>query len=215
MPSTSRRPSVLTPTAMMTATETMRPPLAHLHVGGVDPQIRPVAFDRPLEEGLHLAVDLLAQPRDLALGDAAHAHRLDQVVDRAGRDALHIGFLDHRGQRLLGHAARLQEAREVAALPQLGDAQLDRAGARLPVAVAVAVALGQPLRALLAIAGAGQAADLQLHQPLRRQSRSSRASRSASGVFSTSARRFIISSVIGGSSNQVGVRNPTLPANRR
>src|SRR6185312_9861040 len=29
--------------------------------------------------------------------------------------------------------------------------------------------------------------------------------RSASGVFSTSARRFIISSVIGGSSNQVGV----------
>jgi hypothetical protein len=26
MPSTSRRPSVLTPTAMMTATETMRPP---------------------------------------------------------------------------------------------------------------------------------------------------------------------------------------------
>src|SRR5580700_4586515 len=29
--------------------------------------------------------------------------------------------------------------------------------------------------------------------------------KSASGVFSTSARRFIISSVIGGSSNQVGV----------
>ena len=63
MPSTSRRPSVLTPTAMMTATETMRPPLAHLQVGGVDPEIGPVAFDRPVEEGLHLAVDLLAQPR--------------------------------------------------------------------------------------------------------------------------------------------------------
>ncbi|WP_315784184.1 conjugal transfer protein TraD [Bradyrhizobium sp. SZCCHNPS1003] len=38
---------------------------------------------------------------------------------------------------------------------------------------------------------------------------------SASGAFSTSARRFIISSVIGGSSNQVGVSNPTLPGNRR
>ena len=37
--------------------------LAHLHVGGVDPEIGPVAFDRPVEEGLHLAVDLLAQPR--------------------------------------------------------------------------------------------------------------------------------------------------------
>ena len=29
--------------------------LARLHVGGVDPQIGPVALDRPVEEGLHLA----------------------------------------------------------------------------------------------------------------------------------------------------------------
>ena len=50
--------------------------LAHLHVGGVDPQIGPVALDRAVEEGLHLVVDLLAQPADLALGDAAHPHRL-------------------------------------------------------------------------------------------------------------------------------------------
>src|SRR5262249_1695013 len=62
------------------------PVLPHLHVGGVDPQIGPVAFDRAMEEGLHLLVDLFAQPADLALGDAAHPHRLDQVVDRAGRD---------------------------------------------------------------------------------------------------------------------------------
>lgn len=34
-------------------------------VGGVYPQIRPAAFDRPFEEGLHLAVDLLAQPQHL------------------------------------------------------------------------------------------------------------------------------------------------------
>ncbi len=59
MPSTSRRPSVLTPTAMITATETPGPPrrlaalgwddpavLADLHVGGVDPNVRPVALDR-------------------------------------------------------------------------------------------------------------------------------------------------------------------------
>ena len=77
MPSTSRRPSVLTPTATITATETMRP-APDLHVGRVDPQIRPVALDRPVEEGLHALVDLLAQPGDLALGDAGHAHRLDQ-----------------------------------------------------------------------------------------------------------------------------------------
>ena len=61
---------------------------------------------------------------------------------------------------------RLQEAGEVRALAQLRDAQLDRAGAGLPVALPVAVALGQPLRVLLAIGRPGQAADLHLHQPL-------------------------------------------------
>ena len=29
--------------------------LADLHIGGVDPEIGPVALDRPVEEGLHLA----------------------------------------------------------------------------------------------------------------------------------------------------------------
>ena len=140
--------------------------LAHLHIGRVDPQIGPVALDRPVEEGLDPFVDLFAEPRDLALGDAAHPHRLDQIVDRAGRDALDVGLLDHGGERLLGHPPRLQEAREVGALPQPGDAQLDRAGARLPVALAIAVALRQTLRALLPEGRAGQPADLQLHQAL-------------------------------------------------
>ena len=49
-------------------------------------------------------VDLTRQARYLALGDAVHAHGLHQVVDRAGRDALYIGLLDHRCQRFLGGA---------------------------------------------------------------------------------------------------------------
>jgi hypothetical protein len=61
------------------------------------------------------------------------------------------------GSRLLGHAARFQKGREVGALAQLGDAQLDGAGPGLPIAVAVAVALNQTLGALLAVAGASQA----------------------------------------------------------
>ena len=67
---------------------------------------------------------------------------LDQVVDRARRDALDISLLDHHRQCLLGHATRLEEAREAAPLPERRDAQLDGAGQRLPVPVAVAVALG-------------------------------------------------------------------------
>ena len=189
--------------------------LAHLQVGGVDPQIRPVALDRPVEEGLHLA---RRSPRTAGLTWLLEMPlmpmRLDQVVDRAGRDALDVGLLDHRGQRLLGHAARLQEAREVAALAQLGDAQLDRAGARLPVAVAVAVALGQPLRALLAIAGAGQAAHLQLHQPL-----GGKADHLAQqiGVGGLLHQRAQVHHLVGHRwfLESGWCRNPTLPANRR
>jgi hypothetical protein len=41
--------------------------LADLHVGRVEPEIGPVAFDRPVEEALDPVVDLLAEPADLAL----------------------------------------------------------------------------------------------------------------------------------------------------
>jgi hypothetical protein len=117
-----------------------------------------------VEEGFDLVVDLLAEPGHLALGDAAHAHRLDEVIDGSGRNALNISLLDHSSQGLLGHAARLQKAREIAACAKLGNAKLDRAGPRLPVPVAIAVALGQSKAILLAIARAGLRADLQRHQ---------------------------------------------------
>lgn len=91
-------------------------------------------------------------------------HHLNQVVDLAGRDAIDLGFLDHRGERLLRHALRLKKAREVVALPEQG-MRSSTAPARVPpVKLAIAVALRQTLRALLAKAGAGQAADLQFHQ---------------------------------------------------
>jgi hypothetical protein len=66
--------------------------LGHLHVGGVDPKIWPVALDRPCQEGLHLLVDLGAEPADLALGDPTHPHRLHQVVHRARRHAVNVGL---------------------------------------------------------------------------------------------------------------------------
>ena len=74
MPSTSRLPSPLTATATMTATETTRPLCARLHIGRIEPEIGPVAFERPVEERLDLAVDLFAQTADLALRDSGHAH---------------------------------------------------------------------------------------------------------------------------------------------
>jgi hypothetical protein len=38
--------------------------------GGVDPPVGPVAFDRPVEEGLHLAVDRRAPAADPARREA-------------------------------------------------------------------------------------------------------------------------------------------------
>jgi hypothetical protein len=58
-----------------------------------------------------------------------------------------VSLLDNGGERLLGHAARFQKAREIAALAQLRDAQLDRAGARLPNPIAIAVPVIDAVRA--------------------------------------------------------------------
>src|SRR3984893_7571943 len=50
--------------------------LADLHIGGVNPQIRPVAFDGLIQERIDALVDLLAKPRHLAFGNPAHAMAL-------------------------------------------------------------------------------------------------------------------------------------------
>src|SRR5206468_3596289 len=122
---------------------------------------------KSVEKGRDLAVDLGTQPADLALGDAGHAHCLDQFVDRAGRHALDVSLLDHRRQRLLGHPARLQETREIAALAQFRNAQFHRPGTGFPVALAIPVAMRDPIGAALAVRCTGQAFNFQLHQAMR------------------------------------------------
>jgi hypothetical protein len=64
---------------------------------------------------------------------------------------VNVGLLHNRREGLLGHPARLQEPREVGALTQLWDAQLDGAGACLPGSIATAVALGEAFGGLLAV----------------------------------------------------------------
>jgi hypothetical protein len=63
--------------------------------------------------------------------------------------------------------AGLEELGEVAAAAQLGDLELDAAGARLPDPLAVAVAAVQPRGGrLLVVAGAAAALDVDLHEAL-------------------------------------------------
>ena len=65
---------------------------------------------------MHMLINLAAHARNLVFADAFYAESLGQVIDRAGRNALSVGFLDHRCQRLLGHAAGFQKVWEIAAV---------------------------------------------------------------------------------------------------
>jgi hypothetical protein len=67
---------------------------------------------------------------------------LHQVIDAPGRHATNPGLLDYRDQSLLARLPRLKEGREVTALPQLRDAQLQGAEPGVECAVAIAVAAG-------------------------------------------------------------------------
>ena len=103
-----------------------------------------------------MLVERLADPADLRLRDP-QAEALDELVDAAGRDPADIGLLNNRQQRLLGAPARLEDAREVAALAQLGDLQLDlpRAGVPAPRSIPVAMR-GAILGPALTMAGPDQ-----------------------------------------------------------
>jgi len=82
--------------------------LAHLLEGGIQHQVGVLGVEAASAEGRHLTVQLLADTADLILGDALQAERLGEAVDRPGRDAVHVGLLNHRQQRPLVPAPGLQ-----------------------------------------------------------------------------------------------------------
>jgi len=134
---------------------------------GVEEQVGVAALQRPGPERLDVLVQRLADAADLTLGDP-QAQALHELVDTAGRDAADISLLDHRDERLLRTPPRLQEAREVAALADLGDLQLQLTGARVPPPRPIAVAMRRTIfgPALTALS-ADQLGHLKLHH-LRR-----------------------------------------------
>src|SRR3977135_2043777 len=154
--------------------------------------------------------DVRARPRDLALGDAAHSHRLDEIVDRTGGDALHIGLLHHGGDAFSAIRCGTTKAGKQDPLRNWGCAvrwyrrgsPSHGRGSRCAEHGARSSSCRGRRRSVLrppVPSAAGRKSRLSL-------------SRSASGFSSTSMRSIITSSVIGGASNQVGLNNPTLPA---
>ena len=133
----------------------------------VDEQVGVAALQRALPKRGHLLVQQPGDPADLAARDP-QPEALDELVDAARAHATHIRLLHHRYQRLLGALARLQKAREVAALAQLGDLQLDLTGPGVPPPRPVAVAMRRTvLRTALTTLGADELGHLELHHLLR------------------------------------------------
>jgi len=143
--------------------------LALLQRSGVKPQLRHLpASGRSRNACTRSSISLHSlETCDLLIPDSPILH---QIVYPPGRHAADPGFLDHRDQRLLRGFAGFQKRREVAALPQLRDAQLQGAKPGVEGTVAVAVAPGGPLAAALATPSADQPLDFGLHQQLQHQS---------------------------------------------
>jgi hypothetical protein len=136
---------------------------------GVEEQIGIAALQGTLAKRFDLLVEQTADARHLR-ARGPQPERLHQLVDTAGRDPAHIGLLDDRHQRLLTAFARLQEAREVTALPELRDLQLDLAGTRVPTPRPIAVAVRRAvIGTALAELGPDQLRHLHLHQLAHQQ----------------------------------------------
>ena len=76
------------------------------------------------------------------------------------------GLLDHRHEGFFAGLAGLQEGREVAALAQFGNTQVQLAQAGIQAAVAVAVAIGDTLAGAFVAACANPALDIGFHEHL-------------------------------------------------
>ena len=142
--------------------------VADMEVGGVQEDVGELlVVETPGPKGPHHLVETSTDAADLGLLDpAADAQGSDELVDRAGGDPAHVGLHDHRVQRLVDAPAGLEDGGEEAALPQLGDGELDVAGLGRHQADPVPVALGHAVFASFVALRPDQGARLGLDQLL-------------------------------------------------
>jgi hypothetical protein len=103
-----------------------------LAVGGIQEEVGKRRLGQgAVAEGGDFLVQVGADPRDLALGDASvGTQRPHQVVDLPGGDAVQVGLHHHGEQRLVDPPAALQQRGEERPGAQLRDPQLQIPGRR-------------------------------------------------------------------------------------
>ena len=122
----------------------------------------------PVQEDLHLLVDVLADAVHLRLGDVAlGAQGAHQGIGLAGGDAAKVGLHDHGVEGLVDPSARLDDRGQKATGPQFGDQQGDVTHLGGQAAGPVAVAVAEPFLAALMAVGTQKGGDRQLDQLLQ------------------------------------------------
>ena len=146
-------------------------PVMSLDVGGVEEHVGKLdVVQAPLPELAHGHVELGADAADLALGHpGVDAQRHHQVVDLAGRHAVHERLHDHRPQGPVDTPTGLEEGGEEAAVAQLGDGQLHVAGLGRQQSGAAAVAVGGAIVVALVGSGADHLRQLQVDEGLQHE----------------------------------------------
>ena len=84
--------------------------MADFQASRVEPDIRPVSGEGPVQELADPLVNVLAELGDGALGDAGEPHGLDKLVDPTGGHAADPGLLDYRHKGLLRGPPWLEDA---------------------------------------------------------------------------------------------------------
>ena len=103
-------------------------------------------LQRPVQEGLHLGIEALADAAHLRFGNAAlTAQRHHKFIHLAGGDAGDVGLHHHRPQGTVHPPAGFQKRGEEAARAEAWDAQLDVTGRSSQQAITVAVAVAPAL----------------------------------------------------------------------
>ncbi len=125
-------------------------------------------IQRPLLERGQFLVQLAADAGDLGLGDpAVRTQGFDQVIDRAGRDTVHVCLHHHGEQRPVDPPPTFQQRREERPAAHLRDLQVQVAGLRGQQPLPVAVAPGRARFGVLARRGTDHLGGLGLDQLLQ------------------------------------------------
>ena len=140
-----------------------------MEVGGIKKVVGVAALlQGPVQEGLHLDVDVSTDAACLGFGDAAlDAQGRHHRIHLAGGDATDVRLHHHAIESLINAAAGFEDRGQETARPQLRDLQMNVAHLGGEQPGPVAVALTKPVLTAFMAIGAEHGGNLQLDQLLQ------------------------------------------------